>query len=224
MATWPPPGLIGLAVRLPALAERRQQSAHAAGADLVAHLLQRDSQLVVALRHPQQWSHRTPERYWLDDPPQILNESSIPERQMSPAATLASHPSLRQRCGVEILQAATDRRACEPRDLMDRRQAAPSRRTYLSGCEHPLTAFIELRSNRIPAFANRLRVDHADPHTAESSQQESRHPESHHRMAPGHKPIHLFCRMSLSMHDREASAVCRCRSNSPWSPVARQAA
>ena len=31
--------LVGLAVRLPAVAERRQQSAHAVGADLVAHLL-----------------------------------------------------------------------------------------------------------------------------------------------------------------------------------------
>ena len=30
---------VGLAVRLPAVAERRQQSAHAVGADLVAHLL-----------------------------------------------------------------------------------------------------------------------------------------------------------------------------------------
>jgi hypothetical protein len=112
---------------------------------------------------------RTPERDRLDDTPQILNESSIPKRQMSPATTLASHPPLRQRCGVEILQAATDRRARKPRDLMDRLQAAPSRRPYFSGCEHPLTALIKLRADGIPAFAYRLHVDHADPHTARSA-------------------------------------------------------
>src|SRR5277367_5647155 len=119
---------------------------------------------------------------------------------MSPATTLASHPPLRQRCGVEILQAATDRRARQPRDLMDGLQAAPSRRPYLSGCEHPLTALIELRAESIPAFANRLRVDHAKLRTAGSPHQESHHPESHHRMAPRHKAIHLLWRMSLPEH------------------------
>ena len=79
---------------------------------------------------------------------------------------------------------------------MDRLQTAPSRSPYLSGCEHPLTALIELRADGIPAFANRLRVNHADPHTAGSARQESRHPKSHHRMAPGHEPIHLLWRMS----------------------------
>jgi hypothetical protein len=29
-------------------------------------------------------------------------------------------------------------------------------RAYHFGCEHPLTAFIELRSDRIPAFAKRM--------------------------------------------------------------------
>jgi hypothetical protein len=87
---------------------------------------------------------------------------------------------------------------------MDRRQAAPSRRTYLSRCEHPLTAFIELRADGIPAFANRMRVDHADPHTAGSSHQEPRHPESHHRMTSGHKAIHLFWWMSLAKAARLA--------------------
>ena len=168
VAIWMLRALVGLAVRLPAVAEGRQQSAHAVGADLVTHLLQADSQLVVALRHPQQWSHRTPECDRFHDTPQILNESSISERQMSPATTLASHPPLRQRCSFEILQAATDRRAREPCDLMDRLQAAPSRRPYLARCEHPLTALIELRADGIPTFANRLRVDHADPHTAGS--------------------------------------------------------
>ena len=82
--------------------------------------------------------------------------------------------------------------------LSPRSVESTSRRTYLSGCEHPLTAFIELRADGIPAFANPMRVDHADSHTAGSSHQESRHPESHHRMAPGHKAIQLFWRMSLA--------------------------
>src|SRR5271154_7252359 len=106
---------------------------------------------------------------------------------MSPATTLASHPPLRQRCSVEILQAATDRRARQPRDLMDGLQAAPSRRPYLSGCEHPLTALIELRAESIPVFANRLRVDHAKLRTAGSPHQESHHPSHITAWRPGTK-------------------------------------
>jgi hypothetical protein len=41
-----------------------------------------------------------------------------------------------------------------------------------------------------------LRVDHAKLRTAGSPHQESHHPESHHRMAPRHKAIHLLWRMS----------------------------
>jgi hypothetical protein len=44
-----PRALVGLAVRLPAEPQPRQQSLHAVGADLVAHLLQGHGQLVVAL-------------------------------------------------------------------------------------------------------------------------------------------------------------------------------
>src|SRR5580658_10106841 len=40
--------LVRRAVRLPAVAERQQQSAHAVGADPVTHPLQGDSQLVMA--------------------------------------------------------------------------------------------------------------------------------------------------------------------------------
>src|SRR6266508_3233509 len=42
-------------------------------------------------------------------------------------------------------------------------------RFFLSGREHPPTALIELRADSLPAFAHRLRVDHADPHTADHS-------------------------------------------------------
>ena len=134
----------------------------------MALLLQRDSQLVVALRHPQQRAHRIAERGRLDDAPQILDQRRVPARQMPPAATLAAHPAFRQRRSVEVLQSATDGRAREPRDLGDRLQTAPSGRAYLAGCEHPSPALIELRADGLPPLPNCLRVDHADPHTAES--------------------------------------------------------
>ena len=184
--------LVSLAVRLPAVAECRQQSLHATGADLVALLLQGDCQLVVAFRHPQQRTHGVAERGRLDDAAQIVDQRRVPARQMPPAATLASHPAFRQRRGVEVLQSATDGRARQPRDLGDRLQTTPSRRPHLAGREHSPPALIELRADGVPTFANRLRVDHADPHTAATPRQESRHPESHHRMPPGRKPIHLL--------------------------------
>jgi hypothetical protein len=39
-------------------------------------------------------------------------------------------------------------------------------------------------SDKLPSLPNRLRVDHADPHTAATPSKESRRPESHHHMAP----------------------------------------
>ena len=168
--------LVGLAVRLPAVAERRQQSLHAAGADLVALLLQRDGHFVVAFRHPQQRAHGIAERGRLDDAAQILDQRRVPARQMPPAATLATHPALRQGCGVEVFLSPTDGRAREPRDLVDRLQTAPSCRADLAGCEHPLSALIELRADAAPSVPNRLLVDHADLHTAAAPSQESRRP------------------------------------------------
>src|SRR3972149_66345 len=76
-------------------------------------------------------------------------------------------------------------RAPHPVDLKARAHPAPPRRPGLPGREPPPTALIELRADRLPAFANRLRVDHADPHTAEATPEESCPPESHHRMAQG---------------------------------------
>src|SRR5271165_3672565 len=99
---------------------------------------------------------------------------------MPPAATLAAHPAFRQRHGVEVFLSPTDRRARKPRDLGNRLQTAPSCRTDLAGCEHPPTALIELRADGFPSLPNRLRVDHADLHTAEAASQESCRPESHH--------------------------------------------
>jgi hypothetical protein len=125
--------LVGLAVRLPAVAERRQQSLHAAGADLVALLLQRVRHLVVAFRHPQQRAHGIAERGRLDDTAQILDQRRVPARQMPPAATLAALPAFRQGRGVEVFQSPTDGRAREPSDRGDRLQTAcPCSKMYLA--------------------------------------------------------------------------------------------
>ena len=167
--------LVGLAVRLPPVAEARQQALHAAGADLVALLLQRDGQLVVALRHPQQGAHGIAERGRLDDAAQVLHQRRV-SAQRPPAATGAPNPPLRQRRGNEIRLAAAECRARNPGDLRDRLQTTPTRRPDLSGCEHPPPALIELAADGLPAFANRLPVDHADPHTAAAPPQESRYP------------------------------------------------
>src|SRR5260370_42682145 len=189
--------LVGLAIRLPAVAERRQQSLHAAGADLVALLLQRDGHLVVAFRHPQQRPHRIAERGRLDDAAQVLDQRRVPARQMPPAATLAAYPAFRQRRSAEVFLSPPDGRARAPLDLGDPLQTAPSCRTDLAGCEHPPPALIELRANGLPSLPNRLRVDHADLHTAAAPSQESRRPESQHHMALRRNPIHLLRRMSL---------------------------
>src|SRR3974390_3399804 len=111
---------------------------------------------------------------------------------MPPAATLAPYPAFRQGSGIKVFLSPTNGRAREPRDLRDRLQTAPSCRTDLAGREHPPPALIKLRSNGLPSLPNRLRVDHADPHTAPAQSQESRRLESHHHRALGRNPIHLL--------------------------------
>src|SRR5260370_15583434 len=63
------------------------------------------------------------------------------------------------------------------------------------------SALIELRANGLPSLPNRLRVDHADLHTAAAPSQESRRPESQHHMALRRNPIHLLRRMSLAIEN-----------------------
>jgi hypothetical protein len=135
--------------------------------------------------------HGTPKRGRLDNAPQIIDQRWVPARQSSRAATLAANPAFRQWPSVEILQAAADGRARQTRDLGDRLQSAPSRRPHLPGREHPPTAFIKLRADRLPTFANRLAINHADPRIATSQRQESRRPESNRHMPSDQEPIHL---------------------------------
>src|SRR5215813_9683610 len=149
----------------------------------MALLLQRVGHLVVALRYPQQRAHGIAERGRLDDAAQVRDQRRVPARQMPPAAALAALTAFRQRRGVEVLQSPTDGRARQPRHRGDRPQAAPSSRANLAGREHPPPPLIELRANQLPSLPNRLRVDHADPHTAPPTSQESQRPESNHHIA-----------------------------------------
>src|SRR5258708_10609057 len=128
--------LVGLAVRLPAVAERRQQSLHAAGADLVALLLQRSRQLVVTFRYPQQRAHGIAERSRLDDAAQILDQRRVPARQMPPAATLAPHPAFRQGRGVEAFLSPTHGLTRQPCDFGNPPQSAPPCRPDPPGTEY----------------------------------------------------------------------------------------
>ena len=129
--------LVRLAVRLPAVAEGRQQSAHAVGADLVAHLCKATASLSWLFDTHKSGRTGHPSLAGLDATPPILDERPVLAGQMSPAAALTSHPAFRQGRGVEILQSTVDRAAREPGDLRDHLQAAPSCRANLSGCEHP---------------------------------------------------------------------------------------
>ena len=105
--------------------------------------------------------------------------------------------SIRPGTGARPLSFILDRSgiyydAREPCDLGHRRQTSPSCRPDLAGGEHPSPALIELRTDGFPSLPNRLRVDHADPHTAAAPSQESRRPESNHHMAHKPNPIHLL--------------------------------
>src|SRR5271166_786911 len=57
-------------------------------------------------------------------------------------------------------------RSFRPRPMVERAslQSAPSRRPHLPGREHPPTAFIKLGADGLPTVANRLAINHADPH------------------------------------------------------------
>src|SRR5208282_469911 len=93
-------------------------------------------------------------------------------------------------CGEPGLSAVAQRRDPSRRG---RWSSAPD----LPGREHPPTAFIKLRADGLPTFANRLAINHADPHIATSQRKESRRPESHRHMPSDPEPIHLYWRVSL---------------------------
>ena len=110
--------------------------------------------------------------------------------------TLAANPAIRQWRSVEILQAAADGRARQTRDLGDRLHSAPSRRPHLPGREHPPTAFIELRADGLPTFANRwqsimpIRI---------STHRSAGNPAAHHIAT---------CRLTLLARGRESTRTC----------------
>ena len=96
--------LVGLAIGLPTEAKRRQQPPHAGGADLVAHLAQRGGELVVALRNPEQRTHRIAERRKFHDAPQILDQRRVPARQRAATAARLTNAARRKRPAIELLK------------------------------------------------------------------------------------------------------------------------
>ena len=76
-------------------------------------------------------------------------------------ASGATNLPLRQRCRIEIILAAIDRRTRKPGDLRHRRQAAPTGAPHLARRKQSPSSFVELRANRFPSLPNRLLVDHA---------------------------------------------------------------
>src|SRR5208283_2706058 len=175
--------LVGLSVGLPAVAERRQQPLHADGADLVAHLAQRGGQLVVALRHPQQRTHRIAKRRRFHNAPQILAKRRVLTRQRSTTAAGLTNATGRKRRRVELLQATPERRARDSGDLGDGFQAAPPRRTNLPRGKQSSPTLVEFRADVVPAAANRLRIDHARRHTELGQTSESCRTQSNNRSA-----------------------------------------
>src|SRR5208337_3779025 len=167
--------LVGLAVGLPTEAKRRQQPPHAGGADLVAHLAQRGGELVVALRNPEQRTHRIAERRRFHDAPQIFDQRRVLARQRSTTAAGLTNAARRKRPAIELLQATPERRARVSGDLRDGLQPSPPGRAYLPRREQSSPPLVELRADVVPAAANRLRIDHAQRHNALGQASESPH-------------------------------------------------
>ena len=127
--------LVGLAVGLTAVTQHRQVFAHAVGTDIVAHLVERRRQLLVALGYPLQGADRIAQRYRLDEAPQIIKERRIVARERPPAATCTTHPAFGQRRQVQVFKTAPDRAAGQPGHARHCRQTAAPRCLGLTGRE-----------------------------------------------------------------------------------------
>ena len=152
---------IGLAIVLARKANLHQFLAHGIGADRMAHCRQCLSELVHALRHPDQGPHGISESYRLDEALELGHKSWIRFGNGPAPATRAANLALRQRLRVEIVLTAIDRRASEPRDPRHNRETAPSRGPHLGSCEQSPASLVELAADRVPAILNGALVDHA---------------------------------------------------------------
>jgi len=98
----------------------------------VAHCGEHRRELLEALRHPDQRSHRIAQRRRLDQALECGQEPRIGLAQRPAPAAGAANTPFGQRRGVEIILAAIDGRTREPGDSRHRGETAPARRAHLS--------------------------------------------------------------------------------------------
>src|ERR1019366_1244243 len=151
-----------LAVDLTTVAERFEQLRNPARRNPMPHLSQRERELLMALGHPQQRSHRVAQRRRLQQAAQVLQQRRIGshERWASPSWT----PNLRTR-GIDrlqIRQATIDRAARNPRRPSTRAAPAISGRTRLRRTEQPPAPLVQARPHRLEAAPNQYSLNH-DP-------------------------------------------------------------
>ncbi len=100
---------IRFAIVLARKAKLHQFLAHGIGADWMAHCRQRVSELVHALRHPDQGPHGIAEDGRLDEALELGHKLRIRFGNGPPPAPRAANHPLRQRLYVEIVLTAIDR-------------------------------------------------------------------------------------------------------------------
>ena len=152
---------IRLAIGLAREPEFHQLFAHGISTNRMPHLRQSRRQLFHAFRYPDQRPHGVAQRRGFN---QALERGDQPRivftNRPTPAPAAANLP-LRQRCRIEIILAAIDRRTRKPGDLRHRRQAAPTGAPHLARRKQSPSSFVELRANRLPSLPNCLLIDHA---------------------------------------------------------------
>ena len=141
---------------------RLKQLGDGVGAHLVAALFERCGELGRALRHPFEGAHRIAHRRRLRKALQIQHQGRVAFAERLRAPALAAHTALGQRPFLQIVLAAVDGGAGEPRDLAHNDQRPVSGRPDLVSGEQALTPLVELAAQRFPAHSYAVPVDHAD--------------------------------------------------------------
>ena len=144
-----------LAVHLPTVLQQPQQLGNAALGNPVPHRAQRRRQLRVALRDPQQRSHRIALRRRLQQPAQIFKQRCI-HRGQRPSAAAGTPDHARQRVRIiEVFQTTANRAACDPRCPGRRADPAVTRRSGLGRREQTTAALVQATTNRRIPLPNR---------------------------------------------------------------------
>jgi hypothetical protein len=118
-------------------------------------------------------THRIAESVRLDQSPQRLAQSRVFVAERAPAAALTADAPGRQRRRVQIVLAAIDRRARQPRNLGNQRQPAAPSRPDRRRREQPTPARVQLAPQRLPSNPDRRRINHKKRLTPPARQKES---------------------------------------------------